>query len=129
MRKQAGFTLMELLIVIAIISILASIGYTSYAGYMVEARRGEAVSSLLELSQAQEKYYLDNNIYARERSELGVDESTYASNYKIIIKSAGTRQSYTLHAIAKSSGAQTGDTDCQEIVFDSVGTKTPTLCW
>lgn len=131
MRKQAGFTLMELLIVIAIISILASIGYSSYSGYMVEARRGEAVSSLLEISQMQEKYYLDNNQYAADRGTLGIEQDTSGGNYQITIDSELNNGLWTHEALAqpKSGGQQASDSVCANIRLYSDGRRTPTECW
>lgn len=129
MRKQAGFTLMELLIVIAIISILASIGYSSYSGYISEARRGEAVASLMEISQAQEKYFLDNNQYAADRATLGIDQYTSGGHYQVTVSSSDTSRVYEVLAQPKTGGAQTSDTACASMRLFSDGRRTPTECW
>lgn len=131
MRKQAGFTLMELLIVIAIISILASIGYSSYSGFMVEARRGDAMATLMEASQLQEKYFLDNNQYAGNRATLGIEKFTSGGHYKITIDSELNNGLWTHEVLAqpKSGGAQASDTTCANIRLYSDGRRTPTECW
>lgn len=56
-RVQSGFSLMELMIAVAIVAILASIAYPSYVGYIQQARRADAVASLMELAQFMERYY------------------------------------------------------------------------
>ena len=131
MRKQVGFTLMELLIVIAIIGILASIGYSSYSGYMVEARRGDAVATLMEVSQLQEKYYLDNNQYAGDRGTLGVDQFTSGGHYQITVDSAFSNGLWTHEALAqpKGGGAQASDTACANMRLYSDGRREPAECW
>lgn len=129
MRKQAGFTLMELLIVIAIISILASIGYSSYSGYMIEARRGDAVATLMEVSQLQEKYFMDNNQYAANRGTLGIDQNTSGGHYQITVTSSDTSRSYEALAQPKSGGAQADDSTCANIRLYSDGRREPTACW
>lgn len=63
MKHAPGFSLVELLIVLAIISILVSIAYPGYTGYLVKARRAEAQLALLTLMQQQENFYLHHNTY------------------------------------------------------------------
>ncbi len=60
-RRTSGFTLLEILIVIAIIGILASIGYPSYQQYIVKANRAAAQQFLLEAASVQQQYLLANN--------------------------------------------------------------------
>ncbi|MEM9601941.1 MAG: type IV pilin protein [Pseudomonadota bacterium] len=64
MRKETGFSLIELIIVIAILGILASISTVSYRGYVIKSERSEAQAVLVKIADAQEKYYLNNNRYA-----------------------------------------------------------------
>ena len=62
--KSAGMTLIELMIVVAIVALLASIAVPSYRQYVLRANRIEATTALLQLAAAQEKFYLQNNTYA-----------------------------------------------------------------
>jgi len=64
MRRAPGFTLVELMIVLAIIAILTAIGYPSYQSYIQRGVRSQAQQFLMDLAQRQEQYYLDNRSYA-----------------------------------------------------------------
>ncbi len=130
MRRQQGFNLVELLVTVAIISILGSIGYSSYSGYMVDARRSEATNQLLQLAQTQEKYYGRNNNYADNAGDLGVASTTPTGNYSLSFAYiSSNNQTYTLTATPVSDGAQAGDSDCSSITLNSNGSRAPTGCW
>ena len=62
--RMHGVTLIELLIVIVVIGILAAIAVPSYRNYVLRAQRTDAMSALLRVAAAQEKFYLQNNTYA-----------------------------------------------------------------
>ena len=63
MNQRSGFTLIELMIVVAIVGILAAMVYPSYASYLTSARRIEGQSALLDMMQKQERYYSQHNTY------------------------------------------------------------------
>ncbi|WP_346300248.1 type IV pilin protein [Halomonas sp. BM-2019] len=62
-RRSAGFTLIELMIAVAIVGILASIAYPSYTRYVTESRRAEAKVILMEVAAQLERCYTVNNSY------------------------------------------------------------------
>jgi type IV pilus assembly protein PilE len=64
MGKQRGFTLIELMIVVAVIGILAAIGYPSYTDYIRRGKIAEATSTLADVRTKMETFYLDNRTYA-----------------------------------------------------------------
>src|SRR5260370_39287820 len=70
--RVAGFTLIELMITVAIIAVLAAIGYPSYTRYIARANRSAAESFMLEVTSRQERYLLDPRQYAAGLSSLGM---------------------------------------------------------
>lgn len=73
--KTAGFTLIELMVTVAILGILAAIAIPSYNGYVLTAKMTEAENNLAALRLAEEEFFLENNTYFG-----GVDTNTLASN-------------------------------------------------
>jgi type IV pilus assembly protein PilE len=63
MKRGSGFSLIELMIVMAIVLVLAAVAYPSYAGYMTKTRRIEGQIALMEAIQQQERFYTRNNTY------------------------------------------------------------------
>ena len=62
-RRSAGFSLIELLVVVTIIGILGMIAVPSYRAYTMRAHRTEAKTALLQIATSQERYYIQNNSY------------------------------------------------------------------
>jgi type IV pilus assembly protein PilE len=63
MKRGGGFSLIELMIVMAVVLVLAAVAYPSYAGYMTRTRRIEGQIALMEAVQQQERFYTRNNTY------------------------------------------------------------------
>lgn len=63
LKRASGFTLIELMIVIAILGIITAIAIPAYTGYITSARMSEAKSNIAALKLAQEEYFLENNGY------------------------------------------------------------------
>lgn len=121
--KQAGMTLIELMIVVVIIGIIAGIAYPNFVDYVREARRADAMGQLLTLQMAQEEYRLKNTSYA-DIATLGI---TLSSDYYTFAVSNIGAETYTLTATA--TGGQTNDTGCTTISLNQNDQKTPAECW
>jgi len=129
-----GFTLIELMITVAIVSILASIAYPSYTDYVVRSNRSEAPLELVRLANLQEQFFIDTRTYTAVMTELGLtvnDSDAYITpkgNYEIssVINEIGT--TYTLRATALGNQA-INDINCQNILLTDTGNKLPLICW
>jgi len=119
-HKEHGMTLIELMIVIVIISVLASVALPSWNAMVQKSRRSDAVNILLLAQVEQEKYRANNTSYASAMSDLGL--STYDSAdreyYRVVVQSA----SATAYLItATPNGAQSGDTECGTFAIRQTG--------
>ena len=70
-----GITLMELMIVVVIVGIMAAIAYPNYRDFAARAKRTEAKAILLEIAQNQERFYLNNNTFTTDMTQLGFSSS------------------------------------------------------
>ena len=69
--NNKGFTLIELMVVVAIIGVLGAIGYPSYDSYMKKSRRSDAKVALQKMADRQERFYLQNNTYTNNAANAG----------------------------------------------------------
>ncbi|MGJ0486114.1 MAG: type IV pilin protein [Methylomicrobium sp.] len=121
LKRNAGFTLIELMIVVAIVGILAGIAYPSYTEYVKKGRRADAKSALLQVQLAEEKYRT-NNIGYGTLAQIGVSASSPDQYYTIAVSSA-TATGYA--ATATPAGIQTGDS-CGTFAVNEGGKTTST---
>lgn len=137
MKFKQGFTLIELMVVVAIIGILAAIVYPSYVQYVTKSNRSAAESFLLSVSNKQEQYVLDARQYAATLSALSlVTPTDVARNYSITVaaNNAATPPSYTITATPINTQLA-NDTKCANLTLDQNGVKgiggtgTVATCW
>lgn len=122
MNRNRGFTLIEMLIVVAIIAILAAIAVPSYQGHLRKGRRAQAESFLMEVTNAQQQYLLDARAYAPSLTALGKVAPTDVSNfYDVQVAVATPPPSFTLTATPIATTAQASD---GTLTIDSTGAKT-----
>lgn len=134
MTRVRGFTLLELMIVVAIVAILAAIAVPTYSRYAIRAHRVDGQGLLMSIANAQERFYATNNHYGA-LTDLGFTTSVSPKGYynvSMVPAAASTSQSFT--ATAAPQGGQTRD-DCKSLrvnnagVKDSTGTTTNGSCW
>lgn len=129
----SGFTLIELMVTVAIVAILAAVALPSYQSHVLRANRSAATSFLMEVANMQERYYLDARAYAADMAALGASTPNEISARYTITTSgnnAATPPSYTVTAVPK--GAQSSDS-CGTLTLNSKGEKGyasgATRCW
>lgn len=142
---QHGFTLVELMIVVAIVGILALIAYPSYTQHTIKAKRAAAESFIMSVANKQEQYVLDARQYAGVAADpgdatglttLGVSvPSDVSQNYDIKIGAVtSTPLAYKVTAVP-IGGQAAADTKCGSVSIDQAGTKgktgtgTVADCW
>ncbi|MBM4195896.1 MAG: prepilin-type N-terminal cleavage/methylation domain-containing protein [Gammaproteobacteria bacterium] len=117
-RPEAGFSLTELMVTVAIAATLAGIGIPSYREYVRRANRADATTALLSLASAQERFYLANNTYASaaQLEEAPPDglgmPSTERGYYTLDIDSDDLTLGYVATATIADGEAQTDDENC-----------------
>ncbi len=140
----AGFTLIELMVTVAIVAILATIAVSSYQTQVQKSRRTDARSALLDLAGREEKLFSTTNAYSQLPSDLGyaasgvnfpmpVGSGYYTVNVLVPNPVATTNSSYLITATAV--GTQASDTACATLSVDQTGLQSSTgggtaaTCW
>ena len=140
--KRKGFSLIELMIVVAIIGILAGISYPSYRDFVIRARRTDAKAALLDVAQRLERFYSENNTYAGAGAALNLPQKSGEGFYSINVSvpNSLTGSGYLLTATPQN-GQGTNDTECQSFTYTDIGienittgpagspSSTLALCW
>lgn len=132
--RTSGMTLIELMIVVAIVGILASVAYPSYLDHIRRARRADAQSALLQNAQFLERYYTTNGRYVDAAGDAPALPITEAPNdggtkyYDLSFSGNVDATTYTLQAVP--SGAQASD-PCGTLTITQAGLKGADAadCW
>jgi len=141
-----GFTLIELMIGVAIIGILVGVAYPSYLDYVTRSNRSEGLRELARVANLQEQFYVDNRTYTTDFTALGVvgaSATSYTTEHgwyvlKSTIANGGASFIVTATPQDSSQGKQkTNDTSCQSLSIDQTGKKsasdgsndTSSTCW
>lgn len=144
-RRDHGFSLLELMIVVAILSIIASIAYPSYMGAVSRTNRSAAKSALLEVANRQEQFFAENKRYAANLSDLGYSGSSFMIDARGMPVTASSSErcygisltntaamTFTANATPELQQA-THDSECAMLTLTHTGIKgqsgPSTRCW
>lgn len=137
-RPDAGFTLIELMITVAVVAILAAVAYPSYTDYIRRSHRADAQSFLQEVAARQQQFLLDRRSYATgvtttpAANGLGMTiPANVAAKYTIALNTDNAARPPVFIATATPVGGQAADV-CKVLGINQAGTKTKTgtgSCW
>lgn len=129
-----GFTLVEMMIILAIVAILTAVAYPSYIEYVKRSNRSEGQALLSDTAAAQERYFSQNNVYITDDADIAklktrTDSTT--DKYSLSLDERDTDVGYILTATPKFT-----DTDCGNLTLNDLGdrditgtVKTRDECW
>lgn len=123
-RYYIGFTLIELMITVAVVGILAAVAYPSYFSYLQKGRRADAQAYLLNIAQKQQQYFTDSRSFSSDIASLNETTPNSVSSYYTITISVPTSTTFVITATPKLSQTSDG-----VLTIDNSGSKTPSSKW
>jgi type IV pilus assembly protein PilE len=133
LEHRKGFTLIELMIVVAVIGLLAAIAFPSYQDSLRKGRRADAKAALLDLTQFTERYYTQNNTYSNITLPYNQTPTNGSTKYYDLSFASATQTTFTLQAAPISGTSQANDS-CGTLSITEAGVKAATggtvsQCW
>lgn len=136
-NRLAGFTLIELMIVLVIVAVLAGLAWPSFTNAINRSRRSDAMSGLAEIMQAQERWRANKPSY---RASLTIPDPlpgartvSAGRHYDLsMVADSVSAMGYKARADVRAGSPQSGDSDCQMLQVEMAGGNliyTPAACW
>lgn len=135
-----GFTLIELMVTLAIAAIVATMAYPSYSEQVHRARRADAWDALARLQLAQERHRSQHTAFAASVTDLALPHTSPAAHYRVRVASADA-MGYALEAQAAEDSPQVHDRRCRRLrlvitrgvqqrqAFDAAGQDSSSRCF
>lgn len=127
-KSHLGFTLIELMVTVAIVGILVAVATPAYVSYYAQSYRSDVLRELVRVVNRQEEYFSDQLTYTADMTKLGMGADPYVVEsglYTIDVvttDSTDLTQGYLLRATAKAEQAK-NDPSCKSISIDHLGSK------
>lgn len=124
--RQAGFTLIELMIAVAIVGILAAIAYPTYNDSVRKGRRSQAKADLVELAQRAERFYTLNNTYAGFWASVPAGDKRSPRSgdaYYLLERAPADTDGNAFTLSATPTGSQTADVGCGTLSINQAGVR------
>ena len=128
-RRIAGFTLLEMTIVGAVIAILVMVALPSYQAQMRKSHRASAESHLMDVAARQQQYLFDSRAYASDMATLSMTTPTDVAAYYTIAVSAQAGPPPSFTVTATPTGSQVQDLGGVALTISNAGVKTPAGAW
>lgn len=123
--RRRGFTLIELMIAVAVAGILAAMAYPAYTSFVLRSRRADAAAALTAVVQAQERYRGNRSAFSASLSDLGVSVAAITNHYDVTINNLAGAENlvsgYVVTAVPKRGSPQTRDKDCLKLSIEVNG--------
>ena len=132
-KNMQGITLIELMIVVVIIALLALVSYPNYREFAARAKRNEAKAALLQAATNQERFFLQNNRFSTDLTELGFTTNPFTTDtgsYVITVAAPIPTADFTVTATFQFGGTEAGKCNVFTITGGGVRTSGPDPdCW
>ena len=118
--RGKGFTLIEMLVVVAIVAILAAIAYPAYQNYIQRTRRADGKELAMRIASAEERYFTNKNAYSSSLATLAVNSTSEKGYYTAAVVLGNADQTYVITLTPQ--GVQAGD-KCGNLTINNTGFK------
>lgn len=133
-KNQQGFTLVEVMITIAIVGIITAVASATYSSYTIAAQRPDGRNALLMTATTLEKCKAMYGVYNSANCSIGNGDSINSAESLYDIGVVSAASTFTLTAVPVTGTSQATDTDCTSIILNNLGQQTgtgaaPAECW